>query len=69
MGSLQGIGTPLGLANLLPFLLYALSLAGLHLTLVMAGFRGDQILVVAVAFLAGFGAVGANPAGGLCPGR
>ncbi len=55
MGSLQGVGTPLGLAHLLPFLLYALSLAGLHLALVMAGFRGDQILVVAVAFLTGFG--------------
>jgi cell division protein FtsW (lipid II flippase) len=55
MGSLRGVGTPLGLAHLLPFLLYALSLAGLHLALVMAGFRGDQILVVAVAFLTGFG--------------
>ncbi|HSO78914.1 MAG TPA: hypothetical protein VLQ88_01890, partial [Chromatiaceae bacterium] len=49
MGSLHGVGRPLGLVNLLPFLLYALSLAGLHLALVMAGFRGDQILVVAPA--------------------
>ena len=55
MGSLHGVGKPLGLANLLPFFIYALCLIGLHLSLVMAGFRGDQILVVAMAFLAGFG--------------
>jgi cell division protein FtsW (lipid II flippase) len=55
LGSLHGAGKPLGLTSLLPFLVFALSLAGLHLALVMAGFRGDQILVVAMAFLAGFG--------------
>lgn len=55
MGSLHGAGKTLGLANMLPFLLYAVCLIGLHLSMVMAGFRGDQILVVAVSFLVGFG--------------
>ena len=68
MGSLHGVGRPLGLVNLLPFLLYALSLAGLHLALVMAGFRGDQILVVAVAFLAGFGLLAQTRLGAFAPG-
>ena len=34
----------------------------------MAGFRGDQILVVAVAFLAGFGLLAQNRLGAFAPG-
>ncbi len=68
MGSLHGTGKPLGLTNLLPFLLYALCLIGLHLGLVMAGFRGDQILVVGVSFLAGFGLLAQTRLGAFDPG-
>ena len=53
--SLHTTGKPLGLSQFLPFLAYALCLAGLHLALVLGGSRGDQLLVVALAFLAGFG--------------
>ncbi|WP_373509535.1 FtsW/RodA/SpoVE family cell cycle protein [Thiocapsa sp.] len=41
--------------DLLPLGLYALSLVTLHLILVTARFRGDQLILVAVAFLSGFG--------------
>jgi cell division protein FtsW (lipid II flippase) len=41
--------------DLLPLGLYALSLLMLHLLLVTARFRGDQLILVAVAFLSGFG--------------
>jgi cell division protein FtsW (lipid II flippase) len=41
--------------DLLPLGIYALSLLLVHLMLVLAKFRGDQLLVVAVAFLSGFG--------------
>jgi cell division protein FtsW (lipid II flippase) len=41
--------------DLLPLGLYALSLLTLHLMLVTARFRGDQLILVAVAFLSGFG--------------
>ena len=53
--SLHTAGKPLGLSQFLPFLAYGLCLAGLHLALVLGGSRGDQLLVVALAFLAGFG--------------
>jgi len=55
LGALHGTGKPLGLAILLPYLLYGLCLVVLHLSLVLAGFRGDQLLGVALAFLAGLG--------------
>lgn len=38
-----------------PLAIYLISLAVMHLTLVLARFQGDQILTAAVAFLAGFG--------------
>ncbi|SDW85592.1 FtsW/RodA/SpoVE family cell cycle protein [Thiocapsa roseopersicina] len=41
--------------DLLPLGLYTLSLLTLHLMLVTARFRGDQLILVAVAFLSGFG--------------
>lgn len=41
--------------DLLPLGLYALSLLSMHLLFVVANFRGDQILVVTVSFLSGFG--------------
>jgi cell division protein FtsW (lipid II flippase) len=55
LGSSHAEGDRLTAADLLPLTLYALSLAALHLTLVWSRFRGDQVLVAAVAFLAGFG--------------
>lgn len=53
--SLHTAGNPLGLSQFLPFLAYGLCLAGLHLALVLGGSRSDQLLVVTLAFLAGFG--------------
>ena len=55
LGSLHTAGKPLSLSQFLPFLAYGLCLAGLHLALVWGGSRGDQLLVVTLAFLAGFG--------------
>jgi cell division protein FtsW (lipid II flippase) len=55
LGSVHAGGRGLAGADLLPLLTYALSLVGVHLVLVAARFRGDQVLVAAVAFLAGFG--------------
>jgi cell division protein FtsW (lipid II flippase) len=54
-GAGTGTGRVLGLTDLLPLVTYAASLIGLHLTLVVTGFRGDQILPVAVSFLSGIG--------------
>ena len=48
-------GRSLDGTSTLPLLLYALCLAGVHLTLVLMHFRGDQTLVATVAFLAGLG--------------
>ncbi len=42
-------------ADLLPLGIYALSLIIVHATLVLARFRGDQLLLGAVAFLSGLG--------------
>ena len=39
----------------LPLAVYAVCLIGMHLTLVAARFQGDQILLGALSFLAGFG--------------
>lgn len=55
-------------ADLLPLGIYALSLGVIHTTLVLARFRGDQLLLGAVAFLSGLGLLvqyrmGAFPAG------
>ena len=55
LASLHVADQPLGLTQFLPFLAYGLCLAGLHLALVLGGSRGDQLLVVALAFLVGFG--------------
>ncbi len=68
LAALHTAGRAPGLTQALPFSLYALSLAALHLALVLSGFRGDQLLVVTVAFLAGFGLLartrlGAFPSG------
>jgi cell division protein FtsW (lipid II flippase) len=55
LGSAHGAGRSLMAADLLPLLTYAASLIGLHLALVILGFRGDQVLVAVSAFLAGLG--------------
>jgi cell division protein FtsW (lipid II flippase) len=55
LGSAHGTGRQLVLGDLLPLLFYAVSLLTVHATLVLCRFRGDQILLGAVAFLAGFG--------------
>jgi cell division protein FtsW (lipid II flippase) len=55
LGSVQAGGRSLTAADLAPLLGYALSLTCVHLVLVVMRFRGDQVLVAAVAFLAGFG--------------
>ncbi len=55
LGSGQTAGRPPAWIDLLPLGVYAFSLAALHLTLTATGFRGDQVLVAAVGFLAGFG--------------
>lgn len=67
LGSLHGAGKPLGLAILLPYLLYGLCLTLVHLGLVLAGFRGDQLLGVAVAFLAGLGLLAQTRLGAFDP--
>lgn len=54
-GSGQGSGVSLAWKDLLPLLIYGASLAGLHLSLVLLGHRGDQVLVALAAFLAGLG--------------
>ncbi len=55
LGSVHAEGRTLTGNDLLPLLSYALALVGVHLFLVLTRFRGDQLLVGAVAFLAGFG--------------
>jgi cell division protein FtsW (lipid II flippase) len=55
LGADAASGRQLGALDLLPLALYALALAGVHLSLVAAGFRGDQVLTATVAFLSGFG--------------
>lgn len=55
LGSGHGSGTTLAWSDLSPLLIYAASLAGLHLSLVLLDHRGDQVLVVLVAFLTGLG--------------
>ncbi|EGV19887.1 FtsW/RodA/SpoVE family cell cycle protein [Thiocapsa marina] len=54
-GSTHVGGEAIGRLDLLPLVLYALSLLTLHLMLVTARFGGDQLILVAVAFLSGFG--------------
>lgn len=54
-GSNQAGGKPVATADLAPFLAYAGSIAVLHFLLVSVRFNGDQLLVAAVAFLAGIG--------------
>lgn len=55
LGAGLAAGRRLGLLDLLPLLIYAGSLSVIHLTLVLSRFRGDQVLPVAVALLAGIG--------------
>ncbi|CAD7857201.1 MAG: FtsW-like cell division membrane protein CA_C0505 [Olavius algarvensis Gamma 1 endosymbiont] len=55
LGSGQAAGRRLDRLDFLPLLIYAASLAAIHLTLVLFRFRGDQMLPVAVAFLSGIG--------------
>jgi cell division protein FtsW (lipid II flippase) len=55
LGAIRGGGRAVAGVDLLPLLIYAGSLAGLHLALVLSHYRGDQVLPGAVAFLAGFG--------------
>lgn len=55
LGAIRGGGRAVALVDLVPLLIYALSLVGLHLALVLSHYRGDRILPGAVAFLAGFG--------------
>ena len=55
LASMQAEGRDLTAADLAPLLGYWLSVIGVHLFLVAIRFHGDQVLVAAVAFLAGFG--------------
>jgi cell division protein FtsW (lipid II flippase) len=55
LGTDPASGREPGVRVLLPLIIYALSLSALHLTLVLSGFRGDQILPVAAALLSGIG--------------
>ncbi len=55
LGSVHAAGRSIAAADLQPLLIYALCLVFVHLVLVATRFSGDQILVAAVAFLAGFG--------------
>lgn len=54
-GSTQVGGGEIRATDLLPLGLYAASLILVHLTLVTARFKGDQLILVAVAFLSGLG--------------
>jgi cell division protein FtsW (lipid II flippase) len=53
--------------DVLPLGLYALSLLSMHLMLVLARFRGDQLIVIAVAFLSGFGMLAQYRMGSFAP--
>ncbi|WP_295389131.1 FtsW/RodA/SpoVE family cell cycle protein [uncultured Thiodictyon sp.] len=55
LGADAADGRHLAATDLLPLVLYALCLVAVHLTLVLTGFRGDQVLTATVAGLAGFG--------------
>jgi cell division protein FtsW (lipid II flippase) len=55
LGAIRGGGRAVALVDLVPLLIYAASLVGLHLALVLSHYRGDYVLPGAVAFLAGFG--------------
>jgi cell division protein FtsW (lipid II flippase) len=55
LGSVAAAGRAPDPADLLPLASYGLCLVLLHLALVLGGFRGDQVLVVAAAFLGGLG--------------
>lgn len=57
LGSAQAGGRSLGLSDLLPLITYVLGLIVLHLSLVLARFRGDQILPALVCFLSGLGLI------------
>lgn len=57
LGSAHAAGRGLTALDLLPLITYGASLAAVHLTLVLSGFRGDQILPAAAAFLSGIGLV------------
>lgn len=54
-GTQRSVERLIGPRDLLPLSLYALSLILVHLTLILARFRGDQILVATVALLSGVG--------------
>jgi cell division protein FtsW (lipid II flippase) len=54
-GSTVAAGGRIDWLDLLPLGIYGSSLLIMHLMLVLARFRGDQLIVVAVGFLAGFG--------------
>jgi cell division protein FtsW (lipid II flippase) len=55
LGAIRAGGRAVALVDLVPLLIYAVSLVGLHLALVLSHYRGDRTLPGAVAFLAGFG--------------
>ncbi len=55
LGAGIAAGRPLTIMDWVPFVSYALCLLVVHLTLVAAQFRGDQILLATLAFLAGLG--------------
>jgi cell division protein FtsW (lipid II flippase) len=55
LGALPKDGIPVRWTDLVPPVGFALAFAGAHLVFVAAGFRGDQLMLAAVAFLAGVG--------------
>lgn len=55
LGSQHGSGRAIAGTDLLPLLIYGVSLIGLHSALVVLGHRGDPVLVVVVALLSGVG--------------
>jgi len=65
IGSGYADGHPPDARALLPLGVYVLSLTVMHLTLVLARFQGDQILVGTLAFLAGFGLLAQYRMGGI----
>lgn len=55
LGSQHGSGRAIAGSDLMPLVIYGVSLSGLHLALVALAHRGDQVLVVIAALLAGLG--------------
>ena len=55
LGALPKDGMPVRWTDLVPPMGFALAFFGAHLIFVGAGFRGDQLMLPAVAFLAGIG--------------